>query len=329
VYIGIDGGGTKTAAVLIDREGVVRATHLSSGAYYLAIGIPTLRALLVDAIGALLQRASVAVADVDFAFFGLPAYGEDRVATAQMDELPAAVLRPGSFLCGNDMICGWAGSLACGDGINVVAGTGSIAYGERRGFGARSGGWGEMFSDEGSAYWIACRGLDLFARMSDGRAPRGPLYVLLKDRLALDQDHELCGHVYVTLGSDRARVAQLCPLVFEAAALGDSAAAGIVAHAADELALLVSSTRTRLGFSADEVVDVSHSGGVFDNAGDALRESFQLSLQSRGAYRLCEPLFPPAIGAALYAAARHRRPYSRDALARLSADRAKIAGALR
>ncbi|MEI9903464.1 MAG: BadF/BadG/BcrA/BcrD ATPase family protein [Asticcacaulis sp.] len=73
------------------------------------------------------------------------------------------------------MICGWAGSLAGADGINIVAGTGSIGYGERLGRGARAGGWGEVFSDEGSAYWIAVQGLAAFARMSDGRLAKGPL----------------------------------------------------------------------------------------------------------------------------------------------------------
>ncbi len=37
------------------------------------------------------------------------------------------------------------------DGINLVAGTGSIAYGEFAGRAARAGGWGELFSDEASA----------------------------------------------------------------------------------------------------------------------------------------------------------------------------------
>ena len=41
---------------------------------------------------------------------------------------------------------------------------------------ARAGGWGELFSDEGSGYWVAREGLQLFSRMSDGRAPRGQLY---------------------------------------------------------------------------------------------------------------------------------------------------------
>ena len=78
------------------------------------------------------------------------------------------------YSCDNDMVCGWAGSLAGEDGINVISGTGSMTYGERQGVGHRVGGWGELFGDEGSAYWIAAQGLNAFTRMSDGRLPHGP-----------------------------------------------------------------------------------------------------------------------------------------------------------
>ena len=68
----------------------------------------------------------------------------------------------------------------------IVAGTGSIAYGEYAGRHARAGGWGDLFGDEGSAFWIAREGLRLFSRMSDGRAARGPLYDLLRERFELE-----------------------------------------------------------------------------------------------------------------------------------------------
>ena len=85
------------------------------------------------------------------------------------------------YLCGNDMMCGWAGSLLCRDGISIVAGTGSICYGERGGATARSGGWGELFSDEGSAYWIACRGLEPVRAHERRQSGSGPL---VRDRQA-------------------------------------------------------------------------------------------------------------------------------------------------
>jgi N-acetylglucosamine kinase-like BadF-type ATPase len=319
VFIGVDGGGSKTALILVDSAGAVRATLVAGGSYYPTLGMDALGALIATSVESLLRKAQVHARDVEHAFFGLPAYGEDRVATAQMDRLPAQCLRPGSYTCGNDMICGWAGSLVCGDGINVVAGTGSICYGERHGTSARCGGWGELFSDEGSAYWIACRGLDLFARMSDGRVTPGPLYRLMRQRLSISDDLELCGHVYVTLGGDRARIAQLCPLVVEAAASGDYRAVAILKQTADELALMVDTTRQRLGFGADESVNVSYSGGVFESTG--VLKHFTAALNSRGKYRLCEPAFPPVMGAAIYAAELRGQPFSDAALERLRASK--------
>jgi N-acetylglucosamine kinase-like BadF-type ATPase len=320
LYLGVDGGGTKTALVLIDSAGTIRATHLAPGSYYLTIGLDALGTLLADGVNAVLAKAAVRAGELDFAFFGLPAYGEDTVLVGPLSELPRRSLPAGRYLCGNDMICGWAGSLLCRDGISIVAGTGSICYGERNGAIARCGGWGELFSDEGSAYWIACRGLNLFSRMSDGRAVRGPLYDIVRQRLGLSEDLDLCGHVFSGLGGDRARIAQLSKWVTQAAAAGDAQAMSIVREAAEELALMVDATRRRLAFGTAEPVAVSYAGGVFDNVGTLLLEHFNATLQAfRPGYRVSEPVLPPGIGAALYAAKRHGNPLSNAAIERLRA----------
>jgi N-acetylglucosamine kinase-like BadF-type ATPase len=320
LYLGVDGGGTKTALVLIDSDGTIVATHLARGAYYLDIGLDALGTLLADAVGSVLAQAALGAADLDFAFFGLPAYGEDSAVIDALSRLPERCLPAGRYACGNDMICGWAGSLLCGDGISIVAGTGSICYGERKGAVARAGGWGELFSDEGSAYWIACRGLNLFSRMSDGRAERGPLYEIVRRSLGIAEDLDLCAHVFTRLEADRAHIAQLCKWVTQAARAGDAAALDIIRQAAAELALMADATRRQLGFTSDEPVAVSYSGGVFDHVGALLLDPFIESLRAhRSGYRVSEPALPPVIGAALYAAQRHGRPLSDAAIERLRA----------
>lgn len=320
MFLGVDGGGTKTALVLVDSDGRIRATHLVAGSYYLTIGLDALGTLLADGVSSVLAKAALRIGDLDFSFFGLPAYGEDTTLIGALSRLPERCLPAGSYVCGNDMICGWAGSLLCGDGISIVAGTGSICYGERNGAIARSGGWGELFSDEGSAYWIACRGLNLFSRMSDGRASRGPLYEIVRQSLSIAEDLDLCGHVFTRLGGDRARIAQMSKLVTQAARAGDEQAMDIVRQAAVELALMVDATRRQLGFTSAEPVAVSYSGGVFDNVGALLLDHFTASLHAqRSGYRVSEPVLPPAIGAALYAAKRHGRPLSNSAIERLRA----------
>lgn len=318
MFLGVDGGGTKTALVLIDRDGRVLARHLTSAAHFVATGMDEVRSLLHAAVHTLLAKAAVPASAVEFAFFGLPSYGEDSTVAAALEALPSGCLPAGRYRCGNDMVCGWAGSLGGADGISVVAGTGSICYGERGGVAARCGGWGELFSDEGSAYWIACRGLNVYSRMSDGRLPRGPLHQLFNARLALEQDLDLCARVYGEADAGRSALAQFSKLVHEAAMMGDQQALAIFAQAAGELAELVDTTRQRLGFKAAEPVLVSYSGGVFANATALLQPPFASALRARwNSYQLREPLLAPDIGAALYAARLHHRPLAASALERL------------
>jgi len=320
MFLGVDGGGTKTAFALMDAQGQVLARHEESSAYYLEVGMDGAAAMLTRGCAALFGAAGVRADDVAFAFFGLPAYGEDRAVQPQLDALPRAALGHGRYLCGNDMVCSWAGSLACADGISVIAGTGSMAYGEVKGQRARAGGWGELFGDEGSAHWIARAGLALFSRMSDGRAPRGPLHALLRERLALRDDLDLCQVVYGDLKGERSKIAALSRLVSEAAAQGDTQAAAILDAAAAEVAALVDAVRGQLGVDPDAEVTVSYSGGLFGAEGP-LRERFARALEAggAGAYRLTTPRLPPVLGAALYAALVAGTPLDPAALARLAA----------
>jgi len=175
-----------------------------------------------------------------------------------------------------------------------------------------------LFSDEGSAHWIARAGLALFSRMSDGRVPRGPLHALMRERLALQEDLDLCQVVYGELKGERSKVAALSRLVAEAAALGDRQAEAIIEAAAAELAGLVDAVRGALGVAAGIEVAVSYTGGLF-GADGPLREPFARALAARaGTYRLAPPRLAPALGAALYAARSAGTPLSAAALERLT-----------
>ncbi|HEU4516452.1 MAG TPA: BadF/BadG/BcrA/BcrD ATPase family protein [Steroidobacteraceae bacterium] len=320
MFLGVDGGGTKTAYALVDAEGRLRASHVGATIDHLADGIEAARSRLTEGMSAALARARVSAGDVAYAFLGLPAHGEDGTITAALDAMPAAVLPQERYRCGNDMVCSWAGSLACEDGISVIAGTGSMAYGEYDGRQARCGGWGELIGDEGSAYWIAREGMNLFSRMSDGRVPRGPLHDLVRARLGLEDDLYLCARIYGARADRRDAFAQFARLVHEAAQAEDREAAAIFTRGARELVGCVVATHRALAAPADAALPVSHSGGVFDNA-PAMVEAFRVALAAaplKLEYRA--PQFPPAVGAALYAARLAGSPLSGPALDKLRQD---------
>jgi len=300
VFLGVDGGGTKTEFVCTDEAGQVVARALTGTTYHLQVGLDEAIARLAEGVDAVCGQASVSRADLRYVFFGLPAFGEDAVVDPLLDAACGRLLGHDRYACDNDMVCGWAGSLGCADGINLVAGTGSIGYGERQGHKARAGGWGEIFSDEGSAYWIAIQGLNLFTRMSDGRLPDGPLRQAFVEALDLKIDLDICARVMGDNGMARDAIASLAPIVSRAAEAGDVEAAAILDRAGVELAAIAQALREQLGFSADETVLLSWSGGVLTKL-DAVRAPFLRELQRHSPYEVVPPRHDPGMGAALYA----------------------------
>ena len=301
-YLGVDGGGSKTAFLLIDESGKAIASHTEGPAYYPEIGLEELRVMLARGIRTTLELGGISPANLSFAFFGLPAYGEDSRLLPVLDAAASPALPAERYRCGNDMVCAWAGAFACEGGINVVAGTGSIAYGEYRGRVARAGGWGELFGDEGSAYWIARQGLTLFSRMSDGRARRGALYDILRQYFQLHSDLDLCAAIYGQSVAQRSQLARLSKVVAQAADAGDVQAKALFTQAANELADIINAVRHQLQVPDAAAMPLSYSGGVFQLR-ELLLKPLQSALAARGVnYRIVEPRLPPEAGAALYAA---------------------------
>ncbi len=318
VFLGVDGGGTKTDFLLIDESGRVLATRREGSAYYPQIGVEALEAMLLQGVRATLAAGSVAREELDHACIGLPAYGEDSALLPRLQQILSSILPTTRYRCVNDMVCGWAAALGGRDGINIIAGTGSIGYGEFESRSARAGGWGEVFSDEGSAYWVACQALNLFSRMSDGRAPRGPLYDLMREHFKLHLDLDVCAAVYGPPPLPRSELAALAPLAAQAARAGDAAAARIFETAAQELCAIVHAIRGQLAVPPEVALDVSYSGGMLQRD-DLLTRLLERALKSSGRrYAFAPPRLVPHAGAALYAAKLGGAPLGVQALAQLA-----------
>ncbi len=321
MFLGVDGGGTKTAMCLLTRDGEVVGRVEVAGTYDPSANPERLTPILAEGVNAVCHQARTAPDRLDYAFFALPGYGESARLAPTLDALPAHVLGHRRYRCDNDMVAGWAGSLGCADGINVISGTGSMAYGRCANVGVRAGGWGELLGDEGSGYWVGRRALNAFSRMSDGREHCSALYTAVRAELAaghgLGDDLDLLDVVLNRWSGARSRIAQLSRIVASVADAGDDRARRILTDAAAELVLLVDAVRGRLGIPEGDAVRVSYSGGLFQAA--RVREAFVHGLAGReSAYVPSEPLYPPVIGAALYAASLAGTPLDDEARDRLT-----------
>lgn len=149
-----------------------------------------------------------------------------------------------------------------GPGVVVVAGTGSIAYGiGPAATAARAGGWGEVYGDEGSAFWVGARALAAVVRAADRRGPATALTALVLRHADTERIDGLVRQVH-TRADRRQMIAAMAGLVARAEADGDAVAGEILRAAAAELALAARSVIEQLGMRGDRF-HVVLAGGLF------------------------------------------------------------------
>lgn len=237
LFLGIDGGGSHTVALLAarDRE---RWTILGRGtggpSNRQAVGTARAFAALDEAINGAFTAAGIARGTIASACFGL-AGGDRPDDRAAVQEWAASVRLAEHVEVTNDAAILLAAGTPDGWGVALVAGTGSIAYGRAPdGRTARGGGWGYLLGDEGSAYTLVLAGLQAVARAADGRGEPTRLTERFLAKLNVTRPQELVPTIYRG-GWDRAALAALAPVVLGEAE-EDATAARIVHDGAQELA---------------------------------------------------------------------------------------------
>ncbi|WP_026550621.1 BadF/BadG/BcrA/BcrD ATPase family protein [Arthrobacter sp. Br18] len=161
------------------------------------------------------------------------------------------------------------------EGIAVIAGTGSVAWGVAGGIQARSGGWGYLLGDEGSGYWVAREAARATLHRADLGLPQDELGRLVLRRNALESPAGLIGLFHSSAG--RTYWASQSPLVFDAAALGEPVAMSIIRRAADALASLVLDVASVIRSNGPVVI----GGGLAVNQ-PLLQEALRASLSGQG-----------------------------------------------
>jgi N-acetylglucosamine kinase-like BadF-type ATPase len=283
LILGIDGGATKTVAWLATRSGGDEAAVVGRGtsgpANPQATGFDRALCNLDQAVAAAFEDGTVKPGPVAAAVLALA--GSDRESNRQVLHRWAHQRRLARrFRVVNDALPVLAAGSPEGWGIALISGTGSFAFGQSPdGRSARAGGWGYLFGDEGSGYWIALAALRAAAKSVDGRAPATQLVDALLRRLDLRDPRELVLAIYGT-AADRARIASLADLVTQAAEDGDAQAQQILEDAASELAAMVAAVAQNLGFS-DATFPLALAGGVL-LSNERLRDALEAGLGSLG-----------------------------------------------
>ena len=291
-FAGIDGGQTSTVAVVGDEGGRILGRGSAQGADEVGQDASSSRLhdALHDAVDDALANARLPLdTQFDCVVAGISGY-EGRTYGRDPD------LRTGALTLVHDTTIAHAGAFGGDPGVVVIAGTGSVAYAAgANGQTAIAGGWGYLFGDEGSAFWLVRRAFTGVTRETDIAAGTELANAML-DYFRVPSLRSLSRSFY-TGGISRARFASFAPILLQLAESGNSQIRQYVDEGAYALAQIATQAAYRVGLASPKV---ALCGGMFLN--DLLRD--RTIAHVREALPGCEHVearYEPAIGALLLA----------------------------
>ena len=297
VILAIDGGGSRTRSLLIDRQGHLITQAESGPSNHLLVAGDVVKRSLSKSIDQVFKTSHLNHGDVACVSAGLAGVDFDGAGAFEMETLFHDLGFPSTVVNG-DMVIGHAGALRLKPGVVALAGTGSVVLGiGTQGERVKVGGWGPVYGDEGSAYRIGQMSLRAAAKMVDGRGPKTALTEALLGALGLKEFKETISRVYVEEMQPR-EIAALTPVAYQVAEVGDEVARNIFLCAGKELAESVEAAIRLLKLDQSDVL-VSYQGAVLESC-SLLRQQFVETLNhDMPKASIVPPAFEPVIGAYL------------------------------
>ncbi len=235
LFVGVDGGGTRTRAVVIDGDGRELARAEDEGAVVTAHRPDDAAEAVRRVVKAALKKCGRS-GRADVLWAGLAGAGTAAPRAAVTRALRRLELAE-RLVVGTDVEAAFYDAFGDGPGLLAIAGTGSIVWARYPdGTERRVGGWGHLLGDEGSGYWIGLEGLRRLTSSEDGRTAPTAMEAPLLDACGVGTVAETVGWVET---ASKSRVASLAPHVVACADAGDEAALAIVREGVEQLVTMV------------------------------------------------------------------------------------------
>ena len=233
-YLGVDGGGTKTAFALINEQKEL--------IYLKEVGPSSLDTIDEQQIINVIYEGTKDInVKVDSIFLGI---GVDIVKKETKID------------AGNDIISAFYGALSGEDGIVCIAGTGSVCYAKNKDQNIRIGGINYIEGDPGSAYDLGIHALRYLAKVIDYRKKGGPFADALKDATKINNYEDITKYF---IEAKRTDIASLAKLVTENS--NDINAKKIIKDSVNELLLMIKTAFKKLHFEGETKISIIGSLG--------------------------------------------------------------------
>jgi len=292
IVAGIDGGASKTVALIANTNGRILGKGKAGPSNYHNVGVKAAALAIETALkrarsnARTTERPEIAVV----ALAGIDSRN-DMISASRF--VKNAKIAQTSIVI-HDSVAALYAATKGRPGLVVNSGTGSFAAGvNRNGAYARAGGWGYIVSDEGSAYDIGLKAIKIAFRSFDGREKYTELSTILKQRFRIKQIDDLVTHLY-TVGLSVEQIAALAPSVIRSARK-DMISRRIVIEAGTALGEIACAVAIRLHMASDKFPVVA-VGGNF-RSGDYLLRALKARIkQSCPNARVIQMNLEPALG---------------------------------
>lgn len=294
--VGVDGGGSKTEAAIIDANLRVIGEGRSGPSNPLRVGIAGAAAAVREAIDNACAKAKLRRGDLVAAEIGLA--GARRRELRERLRETLTPLGVGEIEVVTDADIALYGATGGAPGLVVISGTGSICCGiNARGKRFCAGGWGPVAGDEGGGAWLARRALRAIAYASDGRGPLTALTELACAYFHVTAADDLTTAIYSPTITNE-RLAGFGRDVVDAGKRRDPVAQQIVAEGGAELGRAAVAVIRHLQME-HERFQIAYVGGVFRAAGDLILNPLRVEVKKVAPRAYFEPPhFAPAVAAA-------------------------------
>lgn len=297
--LAVDGGKTKTSCAILDVNGNILAHSIGRGTGTSLFDPPVVEHNLRSIVSNVLKHSNLSVTDIDVASFSMCDIDTVKL-TRRMEEMISRLGFKGKVLLEPDFVSAYYAATYGKPGVGVIAGTGSMAYGEnKRGDKARAGGWGWLIDDEGSGVWIGAKALNAVAKAYDGTKNRTILSEIVCRNLNLNDYLDVINLLYQNGMVDVLLASRIAPLVDQAAERGDEHAIRILQQAAHELSFMTLAVSKKLELENEKHI-VGCVGSVFNssivwNTFKRLIETEIEGAEVKGPYIGYVPLMGPVI----------------------------------
>ena len=261
LFLGIDGGGTKTEFLLVSADGYVQKRLVKCGCNPNDIGYSKMISLILDGIGDILKEFQ----SIKAVFCGIAGISTGDYAKRLHDELKKRYPKI------NIQVKNDAFNLLALDeeaDMAVISGTGSVVFVKDGSSYKRLGGWGYLLDSAGSAYDIGRDALRETLRQEDMKESPSRMSRMLCKKLNTDT---VWNHINAIYNEGKPYIAGLASVVFEAYRQGDSQAKEIIDRNAKALADLLNAGVKLYGAKPLAIA----SGGLFEHYGEIITEHIE------------------------------------------------------